>query len=75
MTNLSALMNPLTSLIMNMGIILLLYFGGINVQIGTLTQGDIVILINYITQVLLALIVVANLLVTFTKASASAYNK
>ncbi|MGL4664317.1 MAG: ABC transporter permease, partial [Clostridium butyricum] len=71
-TNLSALMNPLTSLIMNMGIILLLYFGGINVQIGTLTQGDIVILINYITQVLLALIVVANLLVTFTKASASA---
>lgn len=71
-TNLSALMNPLTSLIMNMGIIFLLYFGGINVQLGTLTQGDIVILINYITQVLLALIVVANLLVTFTKASASA---
>ena len=71
-TNLSALMNPLTSLIMNMGIILLLYFGGVNVQIGTLTQGDIVILINYITQVLLTLIVVANLVVTFTKASASA---
>lgn len=71
-TNLSALMNPITSLIMNMGIIVLLYFGGINVNIGTLTQGDIVILINYITQVLLALIVVANLLVTFTKASASA---
>lgn len=70
-TNLSALMNPITSLIMNMGIIVLLYFGGINVNIGTLTQGDIVILINYITQVLLALIVVANLLVTFTKASAS----
>ena len=71
-TNLSALMNPITSLIMNMGIIVLLYFGGINVNIGTLTQGDIVILINYITQVLLALIVVANLLVIFTKASASA---
>ena len=71
-TNLSALMNPLTSFIMNMGIIFLLYFGAINVNIGTLTQGDIVILINYITQVLLALIVVANLLVTFTKASASA---
>lgn len=71
-TNLSALMNPLTSLIMNMGIIFLLYFGAINVNIGTLTQGDIVILINYITQVLLALIVVANLVVTFTKASASA---
>lgn len=71
-TNLSALMNPITSLIMNMGIIVLLYVGGINVNIGSLTQGDIVILINYITQVLLALIVVANLLVTFTKASSSA---
>ena len=70
-TNLSALMNPITSLIMNIGIIVLLYVGGINVNIGTLTQGDIVVLINYITQVLLALIVVANLLVTFTKASAS----
>lgn len=70
-TNLSALMNPITSLIMNMGIIALLYFGGINVNIGSLTQGDIIVLINYITQVLLALIVVANLLVTFTKASAS----
>lgn len=71
-TNLSALMNPITSLIMNIGIIALLYFGGINVNIGSLTQGDIIVLINYITQVLLALIVVANLLVTFTKASASA---
>lgn len=71
-TNLSALMNPLTSFIMNMGIIALFHFGAINVNIGTLTQGDIVVLINYITQVLLALIVVANLLVTFTKASASA---
>lgn len=70
-TNLSALMNPITSLIMNMGIIVLLYLGGINVNIGSLTQGDIVILINYITQVLLTLIIVANLLVTFTKASAS----
>ena len=71
-TNISSLMNPLTSFIMNMGIIFMLYAGGININIGTLTQGDIVILINYITQVLLALIVVANLLVTFTKASASA---
>lgn len=70
-TNLSALMNPITSLIMNVGIIVLLYVGGINVNIGILTQGDIVVLINYITQVLLSLIVVANLLVTFTKASAS----
>ena len=70
-TNLSALMNPITSLIMNVGIIVLLYVGGINVNTGRLTQGDIVVLMNYITQVLLALIVVANLLVAFTKASAS----
>lgn len=72
-TNLSALMNPLTLFIMNMGIIVLFHFGAINVNFGGLTQGDIVILINYITQVLLALIVVANLLVVFTKASASSY--
>lgn len=71
-SNLSALMNPITSLVMNSGIIVLLYVGAINVNIGTLTQGDIVVLINYITQVLLALIVVANLVVLFTKASASA---
>lgn len=71
-SNLSALMNPITSLVMNTGIIVLLYIGAINVNIGTLTQGDIVVLINYITQVLLALIIVANLVVLFTKASASA---
>ncbi|MEW8995688.1 ABC transporter ATP-binding protein [Clostridium sp.] len=71
-SNLSALMNPITSLVMNTGIIVLLYIGAINVNVGTLTQGDIVVLINYITQVLLALIVVANLVVLFTKASASA---
>jgi len=71
-SNLSALMNPITSLVMNIGIIVLLYIGAINVNIGTLTQGDIVVLINYITQVLLALIIVADLVVLFTKASASA---
>ncbi|WP_346928770.1 ABC transporter ATP-binding protein [Clostridium sp.] len=71
-SNLSALMNPITSLVMNTGIIVLLYIGAINVNVGTLTQGDIVVLINYITQVLIALIVVANLVVLFTKASASA---
>nr|WP_294344935.1 ABC transporter ATP-binding protein [uncultured Clostridium sp.] len=71
-TNLSALMNPITSLVMNMGIIIIFYLGAINVNKGTLSQGDIVVLINYITQVLLALIIVANLVVLFTKAAASA---
>lgn len=70
--NLSALLNPLTLLIMNAGIILLFYLGGINVYNGDMTQGDIVVLINYITQVLYALITIANLVVTYTKAFASA---
>ena len=71
-TNLSALMNPITSVVMNAGIIVLLYFGGISVNAGNLTQGSIVALINYVTQILLALIIVANLVVLFTKAAASA---
>ncbi|WP_069987499.1 ABC transporter ATP-binding protein [Massilioclostridium coli] len=71
-TNLSALMNPITSVVMNAGIIVLLYFGGISVNAGNLTQGSIVALINYVTQILMALIIVANLVVLFTKASASA---
>ncbi len=70
-SNLSAMLNPLTLLIMNGGIILLLYLGGINVYQGNMTQGDIVVLINYITQVLYALIVIANLVVLYTKAYAS----
>jgi ATP-binding cassette subfamily B protein len=70
-SNLSALMNPLTLFIMNMGIIALLMLGGIHVNSGDMTQGDIVVLINYITQVLYALIQIANLVVLFTKAYAS----
>lgn len=69
--NLSSLLNPLTMLIMNCGILLLLYLGGINVYHGNMTQGDIVVLINYITQVLYALMVIANLVVLYTKAYAS----
>lgn len=71
-TNLSALMNPITSLIMNAGIIAVFYFGALNVNAGTLSQGNVLALVNYITQILLALIIVANLVVLFTKASASA---
>lgn len=69
--DISALLNPLTLLIMNGGIILLLYLGGINVYQGNMSQGDIVVLINYITQVLYALTVIANLVVLYTKAYAS----
>ncbi len=69
---LSALLNPLTYAIMNLAIIVIIWCGGLQVQVGTLTQGEIIAFINYMTQVLLALVVVANLVVTFTKASASA---
>ncbi len=69
---LSALLNPLTYSIMNFAIIVIIWCGGLQVNVGTLTQGEIIAFINYMTQVLLALVVVANLVVTFTKASASA---
>lgn len=68
----SALLNPLTYAVMNLAIIAILYFGGVKVNVGTLTQGEVIALVNYMTQILNALIVFANLLVTFTKASASA---
>lgn len=69
----SALLNPLTTVIVNIAIILILYFGGVHVNSGALTQGEITALVNYMTMILLALIVVANLVVIFTKAAASAY--
>ena len=68
----SSLLNPLTYSVLNLAIIAILYFGGQTVYAGNLTQGEIIALVNYMTQILNALIVFANLLVTFTKASASA---
>ena len=68
----SALLNPATSIIMNFAIIAILWFGGIRVEGGDLTQGQIIAFINYITQILLALVVMANLVIIFTRASASA---
>ncbi len=68
----SAFLNPLTYAVLNIAIIAILYFGGKSVNYGDLTQGEIIALVNYMTQILNALIVFANLLITFTKASASA---
>lgn len=68
----SALLSPVTSVLMNFGIIAVLWFGGWRVEAGRLTQGEIVAFVNYITQMLLALIVVADLVVIFTKSAASA---
>jgi ATP-binding cassette subfamily B multidrug efflux pump len=69
---LSALLNPATSILANAAILAILWFGGQRVYAGTLTQGQVIALWNYMTQILLALIVVANLVVIFTKAAASA---
>lgn len=69
---LSALLNPLTYLIMNFAVIAIVWFGGSRVSAGGMTQGEVIAFVNYMSQILLALIVVANLVVTFTKAAASA---
>lgn len=67
----SVLLGPATMLVMNAGIIAILWFSGIRVQAGQLSQGQILAFINYMTQVLMTLIVVANLITIFTRASAS----
>lgn len=68
----SALMSPMTNIIMNVSVLAILWFGGMRVDMGDMTQGQIIAYINYNTLVLSALIIVANLVVTFTKAAASA---
>ncbi|MCM1024052.1 MAG: ABC transporter ATP-binding protein/permease [Prevotella sp.] len=68
---LSALLNPLTYAIMNLAIAAIVWFGGFRVDSGALTQGQIIAFVNYMTQISLALVVVANLVVLFTKAAAS----
>lgn len=69
---LSALLNPLTYAVLNLAIAAILWFGGFRVNAGDLTQGEIIAFVNYMTQISLALVVVANLVVLFTKAFASA---
>lgn len=71
--NLSALLNPLTFAVLNTAIVLILYFGGINVNVGNLTQGEVLAFTNYMTQILLSIIVFSNVIVIFTKAGASYY--
>lgn len=68
----SASLNPLTYIIVNVGIIAVIWFGGIQVNVGDMTQGEVIALVNYMTQTLLALVALANLIITFTKALASA---
>ena len=66
----SGMMNPLTYIIVNGGIIALIYAGALRVQAGDLTQGQVVALINYMSQILVELVKLANLIITVTKAAA-----
>ena len=68
---LTALLNPLTFAVMNTAIVLILYFGGVKVNTGNLTQGEVLAFTNYMTQILLSIIVFSNVIVIFTKAGAS----
>lgn len=68
----SALMNPLTFIIINLSICVLIYSGAVEVELGELTQGQVIALYNYMSQILIELVKLANLIVTMTKASASA---
>ncbi len=68
----SALMNPLTYVIVNLGIVALICVGAIRVDVGIITQGMVVALINYMSQILTELVKFANLVVTITKALAGA---
>lgn len=67
----SSLMNPLTYLVVNIGIILILYFGGLKVDTGSLTNGQVIALYNYINYILVELVKFANLVITITKSIAS----
>lgn len=68
----SALLNPATYVVVNLAIIAIIWFGGKTVYAGNLTQGEVIALVNYMSQILLALVALANLIVVITKASASA---
>ncbi len=68
----SALLNPATYVVINGAVLLVLWYGGKTVYQGEITQGEVIALTNYMSQILLALIALANLIVSFTKASASA---
>ena len=69
---LSSILTPVTFLVMNLGVCAILWVGGIQVNVGELTQGQVMAFVNYMTQTLTSIVYVANLVVVFTKASASA---
>ena len=68
----SALMNPVTYILINVATVVLIYIGAIQVNVGNLSQGNVVALVNYMSQILVELIKLANLIITVTKAVACA---
>lgn len=68
----SAVMNPVTYVIVNGAIIALIYTGAVQVNVGNLTQGEVIAIINYMSQILVELVKLANLIITITKALACA---
>jgi len=70
--SISGLMNPLTYVLINIAIVLLIYTGAVRVSLGDLSQGEVVALYNYMSQILVELVKLANLIVTLNKAMASA---
>lgn len=71
-SRLSALLNPMTALIVNGAVVILLWSGILQIHVGTIQPGVIIAFINYATSILIALIAISNLIVIFTKAAASA---
>ena len=69
---LSSVLNPVTFFVMNLAVCCILWMGGSAVEVGRLTQGEVMAFVNYMTQTLLSIVYVANLVVVFTRASASA---
>ena len=69
---LSSALNPATFLVMNLAVCAILWVGGLQVNVGALTQGEVMAFVNYMMQTLLSIVYVANLVVVFTKAGAGA---
>lgn len=68
----SAFLNPVTYVIVNVALIVIIYIGGIEVDNGIITQGQVIALVNYMSQILVELVKLANLIITFTKSLACA---
>ena len=72
MGRISALLNPLTYVIINLSVLLIVWLGGVQVNMGNLQTGDVIALYNYMSQILIELIKMANFIILITKACASA---